>query len=254
VKAVWSSELRIDSDPKALTEYIKSISMEPWVVLPSAACSALVLGGIALGAAWYSPTAVALRLRLGRARGDRRRFAVPPLAALAALGAGASVTGVLELAFGKRSEVLNNLQNAMRSSGATLVLTFVLIAVTTPIAEELFFRGYAQTRLVERFGRKLGIVIATALFALFHLDPMHVAGTFAIGAVLGWVTERTGSVRAAIFAHAMNNGLFVLSSQSTRPGTTSAAVIYTGLVGLVALGWIAILTRTTSLAVAKEQA
>jgi membrane protease YdiL (CAAX protease family) len=252
--AVPSSRLTTVSDPKAFGELIKVISMTPWVLLASAACSALALGGIALGAARLSPTVLVERMRLGRARGDRRRFAVPPLTAVAALGAGGAAIGTLELVFGNQSEALLGLQKAVRSSGAMLFFTFVIVAVAAPIGEELFFRGYAQTRLVERFGRRVGIVSATALFALLHLDPMHVAGTFAIGAVLAWVTERTGSVRAAIFAHAVNNGLFVLSAQTTHAPTTWAAVIGAGVAGLVALAGIAVLTRTTSLAVGKQQA
>jgi hypothetical protein len=249
VRALWSTGLSFDSNPKAIDELVTAISTEPWVVLASAACSAFVLGGVALGAARFSPTRVVARLRLGRARGDRRRFAVPPLTALAALGAGAAVTGALELVIGKRSEALASIDNAMRSSGPMLVLTLVIIAVTAPIGEELFFRGYAQTRLVERFGRTSGIAIATALFAVLHLDPMHVAGAFAIGAVLAWTTERTGSIWAAILGHAANNCLYVFSAQTTQPATTQptttwVGVAVAGLAGLAALAGIALLTRT----------
>jgi membrane protease YdiL (CAAX protease family) len=249
-RALWSTGPNVDPDTKAMEELIEAVSMEPWVVLASATCSAFVLGGVALGAAKFSPTRLVERLRLGRARGDRRRFAVPPLTALAALGAGAAVTGALELVVGKRSEALASIDNAMRSSGPMLVLTFVIIAVTTPIGEELFFRGYAQTRLVERFGRTSGIAIATALFAVLHLDPMHVAGAFAIGAVLAWTTERTGSVWAAILAHAANNGLYVMSTQTTEPTTTWSGVAVAGLAGAAALAGIALLTPTSD----KQQA
>jgi uncharacterized protein len=256
-RALFSTGRSIHSDPKAMEELIQAVSMEPWVVLASAACSAIVLGGVALGAAKISPTRVVERLRLGRAPGGWRRFAVVPLTAVAALGAGTAVIGALELVFGKRSEALIGIENAMRSSGPMLALTFVIIAVTTPIGEELFFRGYAQTRLVERFGRASGMAIATALFALFHLDPMHVAVAFAIGGVLAWTTERTGSVWAAILAHAANNGLFVVSAQRTNPlarseaaATAWAGVAVSGLAGLAALAGIALLTRTRT----KQQA
>jgi uncharacterized protein len=98
---------------------------------------------------------------------------------------------------------------------------------------------------VERFGRTSGIAIATALFAVLHLDPMHVAGAFAIGVVLAWTTERTGSVWAAILAHAANNGLYVMSTQTTEPTTTWSGVAVAGLAGAAALAGIALLTPTS---------
>lgn len=245
VKSIVNDELAVGSDPNAVEKFIESAATHPWMVLASAACSAFVLGGIALIAARLSPVAIVDRLRLRSARGGMQRFAVPPLAAVAALSAGAAVNGALELVIGKKSEALALLTNAVRSSGAMLLLTFVLIAVTTPIGEELFFRGYAQTRLVDRFGRTLGIVITSGLFALLHFDPMHMAGVLAIGVVLGWTTERTGTVWAAIVAHAANNGLFVVSAQTTHPETTWAGIGGLGLAGVVALAGIAVLTRST---------
>lgn len=245
VKSILNDELAVEPDSKAVDAFIESAATQPWMVLASAACSAFVLGGVALGAAKLSPVRIVERLRLHSPRGGMQRFAVPPLTALAALSAGATVNGALELVIGKRSEALTLLANAVRSSGAMLLLTFVLIAITTPIGEELFFRGYAQTRLVERFGRTLGIAITSVLFALLHFDPMHMAGVLAIGVVLGWATERTGTVWAAIVAHAVNNGVFVVSVQATNPGTTWAGVGGFGLAGLVALAGIHVLTRAT---------
>jgi hypothetical protein len=115
VKAIRSTELGFESDPKAIEKLIKTASTEPWIVLASAACSAFVLAGVALGAAKLSPTTVVERLRLGRAHGGPRRFAVPPLTAVAALAAGIAVGGALELLIGKKSDTLIAIENAMRS-------------------------------------------------------------------------------------------------------------------------------------------
>jgi len=243
VLAIRKTGFPTEPDPKALEELVKAALMEPWFVLASAALSALVLGGVALGGAKLSPTGLVERLRLGPSRGGARTFAVAPLTALAALAAGGVIANALELIFGRKSEVLIGLERAMRSTGPMLALTFFLIAVTTPLAEELFFRGYAQTRLVARYGRRTGILIGTGLFALFHFDPMHVVVAFAIGAVIAWTTERTGSIRVAIFAHAANNGLFVLSVQSTRTAPSWTVVAGLAVMAVGALAAIALLTR-----------
>jgi membrane protease YdiL (CAAX protease family) len=243
VQLIRANELSAEPDSKAIEKLVEAAATEPWFVLASAAISAAVLGGIALVAAKLGPTAVHERLRLGRARVGARGPAVAVLTAVAALAAGSAVMSSMQLVLGRRSDVLASFERAARSSGSTLVLTVALLAVTTPIAEELFFRGYAQTRLVARFGRRSGILLATALFALFHLDPMQGTGAFAIGAVLAWTTERTGSIRAALVAHAVNNGLFVAGTHAAPMPTTWVASAGFGLATVVALFGIARLTR-----------
>ncbi len=91
------------------------------------------------------------------------------------------------------------------------------------IGEEVFFRGYVQSRLNEAFGRPwrvlgvrfgMGLVIASLLFGLIHaLNPVdYFAGSFtfawwhglttALGPY-GWLREKTGSVAAGAIAHAL---------------------------------------------------
>jgi membrane protease YdiL (CAAX protease family) len=236
-------ELSGPPDPTELEALMLGAAMEPWVVLASGAISALALSGAALVAAKLSPTGVIERLRLGRASGGNRRFAVAPLAALATLAAGSAVMSVFALLGARKSDVLVALERAVRSTGLMVALAVLVIAIAAPLAEEVFFRGYAQTRLTERFGRGFGILIATSLFALLHMDPMHIVVAFAIGVVLAWTTERTGSIRAAIFAHVVNNGLFVLAPRGDpTPPTWTSALILT-LVVVLALAGIAALTR-----------
>lgn len=247
---VLQAKLPNQPDPQAISELIKTVSTAPWFLLASGTISALVLGGIALTAARMSPAGVRERLRLGRAGVGDRGLAVALLTSVAALAAGSTAMSTLTLIFGKRSEALTGLELAVRSTGPMLLLTLLIIAVAAPVAEELFFRGYAQTRLVARYGRRTGMLVATALFALFHFDPMHSAVAFAIGAVLAWTTERTGSIRASIVAHAVNNALFVAGAQAQAqaeaPQTppTWATAVGLGLASGVALFGIARLTRT----------
>jgi membrane protease YdiL (CAAX protease family) len=231
-------------DPQALEALMIGVSTKPWFVLASVAISSLSLAGIALVAAKLSPAVFVERLRLRRAHGGKSRFLIAPLAAVAALTAGSAILSVLTLVFGKKSDALVAIESVVHSTGPMFVLTFVLFAVAAPLGEELFFRGYAQTRLVARYGRSVGVLIATGLFALLHFDPMHVAVAYAIGAVLAWTTERTGSIRSAIFAHAANNGLFVLGASSkTEESPTWVSAAGLSLVAVVALAGIAVLTR-----------
>jgi membrane protease YdiL (CAAX protease family) len=89
-----------------------------------------------------------------------------------------------------------------------------------PILEELFARGYVQSRLAEDFGAPAAILI-TAIFFTFSHTQYFIAGALGIGMLLslfaasvvaGYVRHRTGSVLAGIVAHALGNlpFLFVL--------------------------------------------
>ncbi len=91
------------------------------------------------------------------------------------------------------------------------------------VGEEVFFRGYVQSRLNEAFGRPwqalgtrfgVGVLIASLLFGLIHaLNPVdYFAGSFQFAwwhglttalAPFGWLRERTGGIAAAVILHAL---------------------------------------------------
>lgn len=99
-----------------------------------------------------------------------------------------------------------------------LELLFIqLIGVALP--EEVFYRGYIQSRLAPLFKRRLyllgatvgpEVVLASALFAFSHLvvipAPFRLA-VFFPGLLFGWIRNRTGSVISAAILHAMSNVL-----------------------------------------------
>lgn len=94
-----------------------------------------------------------------------------------------------------------------------------LLAVSLP--EELFFRGFLQTRLQRHWGhgrlRILGVRIGAAflltqvLFSLSHLgDPSPWRlWVFFPALLFGWLRERTGSLGAPILVHAYSNLLLM---------------------------------------------
>lgn len=95
--------------------------------------------------------------------------------------------------------------------GMTLVIWFVLRGVGTillvPLIEELFFRGYLETRL--RLGTGvlwtwIAALITASLFALLH-DRW--AEAFVAGLLFSWVKNRNGHVIDAVVSHAIANAL-----------------------------------------------
>lgn len=87
--------------------------------------------------------------------------------------------------------------------------SFVLV----PIVEELFARGYVQTRMAEAFGAGAAIVLTALMFTLSHRQYflLSVVGIGMLVSLLfasilgGYVRHRYGTLVPVILAHAMGN-------------------------------------------------
>jgi membrane protease YdiL (CAAX protease family) len=96
------------------------------------------------------------------------------------------------------------------AAGPDLFAAVVVIGVLAGSAEEVFFRGYMQTRLRERLRPAIAIVITSLAFALLHLEWVHAGLALVLGLWLGFVAERAGSALPAVASHVTNNALFTL--------------------------------------------
>jgi len=85
------------------------------------------------------------------------------------------------------------------------------VVVLAPIVEELIFRGVIFSGFQKIYSSFWAIFFSAMLFALFHLNPWQLGPTFLLGLLLGFVRLRTGSLLAAIFTHALHNGMVFLS-------------------------------------------
>lgn len=85
------------------------------------------------------------------------------------------------------------------------------ISLGPALGEEFLFRGYIQTRLVERHAPTVAIIVTSLLFGLMHMDPLQSALTVFMGAYLGFLAFRFESLWPAVGAHAINNGVSALS-------------------------------------------
>ena len=85
------------------------------------------------------------------------------------------------------------------------------VVVLAPIVEELIFRGVIFSGFQRIYPSFWAIFFSALLFALFHLNPWQLLPTFFLGLLLGYVRLRSGSLLAAIFTHALHNGMVFLS-------------------------------------------
>lgn len=107
---------------------------------------------------------------------------------------------------------------------ALLMLTATMVAA--PVCEEIMFRGYVQ-RAYDRWGAGGGIVICSAIFALYHLRFLGLLGLAPIALMLGLVAWRSGSLVPGMVMHAVYNGMasMVILASAFFPLTTVIATM-----------------------------
>jgi len=210
-----------DHGPEAVARVARSLTESPGFLLASSMVLYAILIPLPLIGARLGGEPVSTRLRLA---GGRREGLAVLLATAGLLGLSQmfdSSLALMEWNPGGTIELLSRTIGA--STGPTLGVVVLMVGPVAGFAEELFFRGFMQTRLRDRWGSWPAIVVTAAAFGLLHLDPVHSPLAFAIGLFLGWVTELTGSIRSAVAAHAINNTVSVLGI-ALLPGASSPAV------------------------------
>jgi hypothetical protein len=89
-----------------------------------------------------------------------------------------------------------------------VVFRGIVLVVATPLAEEVFWRGYVLDRLRTLTHWSVALLIHSVLFALYHLpDPLMCVAAFFYGAVFGVWRIRFRSLLPPIVAHAVLNGI-----------------------------------------------
>jgi membrane protease YdiL (CAAX protease family) len=119
------------------------------------------------------------------------------------------------------------------ATGPSLFAAVVVIGVLAGSAEEIFFRGYMQTRLGARLPAPAAIAITSACFAVLHVEWLHAVLAFVLGLYLGWITELSGSALPAVVCHVVNNALFTMLTAVL--GTAEAFGLNVGLAAASAL-------------------
>lgn len=89
------------------------------------------------------------------------------------------------------------------------LLSVLLMAVIPAICEELLFRGIVLHGLRSRFSDWGAILLSAIMFALMHGNLQQLVYPFILGAIMGWLVLRTGSLVSSILVHFINNFLVV---------------------------------------------
>ena len=114
------------------------------------------------------------------------------------------------------------IRHALASArGPDLFGAVVVVGLLAGSAEEIFFRGYMQTRLRAFWPAPAAVAVTTVCFAGLHVDAsaIHIVLAAALSIYLGFVSEISGSTLPAIVCHVVNNVVFTL--QTALGGTVA---------------------------------
>jgi membrane protease YdiL (CAAX protease family) len=114
--------------------------------------------------------------------------------------------------FLEHSKFTNLLVATSRTNSPVLLLLAVMFPA---LPEELTFRGFIQQGFERRYSPPIAIALTSFIFALFHLDLIQSLSVMAIAAFWGWVVWRSQSVLPSLIAHALQNGLTIVSVLAT---------------------------------------
>jgi len=96
--------------------------------------------------------------------------------------------------------------------GGHPALSVLAGVIFLPTMEELLFRGLLFGALRKWFGAGWTILITSVAFAACHADLVYFIPLIAIGVLLGWVRNKTGSVWIAALIHILNNALAFMAT------------------------------------------
>lgn len=97
------------------------------------------------------------------------------------------------------------------SSVGAFILTFIAVALITPVVEELFFRGIVHRGLEQQLGFLTGGALSALVFALAHIDYRLFVPIFGLGFGLAFLVHKTGSIWPSIGGHFLINSLGVIA-------------------------------------------
>lgn len=96
--------------------------------------------------------------------------------------------------------------------GFAQLLVFFIIVFLLPQVEEWLFRGVLWDILEKKIGvpGRLTWFTTSLIFAVVHLEPLHILGLLPLSFFLGWLRMKSGSIGPSVVAHMMNNAVACL--------------------------------------------
>jgi membrane protease YdiL (CAAX protease family) len=186
------------TDPKRLGDELTSM-----LTTPAGFMLLALLGQAPIIPARLSPEPTLLRLRFVKPAMPSWAYPVFAVASLLPLALGLLFAYSLERVVTPDPTAARLYQQMTWQFAIPFVLFIALVPAFT---EESLFRGYIQSRLLQRWPTWVAILVTAVLFSLSHVTPHAVVAVVPLAFWLGILAWRTGSVWPGIVCHAFVNG------------------------------------------------
>jgi sodium transport system permease protein len=109
-------------------------------------------------------------------------------------------------------------------------------AISPAICEELLFRGFILQGLRTSLRPWVAIAVTALLFGVLHMSIYRLAGTTALGVLMGILVWRSGSILPAMWFHALNNAIALAVGflVPDNPGASWTSMLPVALPGVIA--------------------
>jgi len=98
------------------------------------------------------------------------------------------------------------------------IIRSISILIIAPVLEELFFRKFLLTKLIEKYSLVTSIVVSSLLFSLIHIEtPNNLFPTFIFGVASGLLFIKTRRIAYPILFHFLYNLVIQLLQVSYFP-------------------------------------
>lgn len=90
-----------------------------------------------------------------------------------------------------------------------LIYSVMMVVIIGPIFEEVFFRGFSYNAIKRKWGARRATALTAVVFAALHANPIGFFPILALGLLLAYMYEKTGSLVSPIIIHILHNGLMI---------------------------------------------
>jgi membrane protease YdiL (CAAX protease family) len=124
------------------------------------------------------------------------------------------------------------------SSGWTVILNILTIALVPAICEEMFFRGVLLRLSYQGTGKiHLGVLFSALIFALFHFEFDNILSITFMGVILGYLYVYSGTILVPILLHFLNNSIYIILS-AVSAGALAETTVRTELMIWIVSGLV----------------
>lgn len=87
----------------------------------------------------------------------------------------------------------------------SMIQSIIILGILFPLFEEILFRGFILTKLLDTYSDTSAIILSSAIFALSHMELIRGIYAFAIGLLAGYSVTKTKTIKSAVIIHMTYN-------------------------------------------------